>query len=339
MEISALKVWPPLLLAPMVGLSHSALRTTILHFGGVGLLSTEMLAANRLPAEGAVHSPYLVRTSQESPLSYQLLLTDDRNITKIAAALHRLGADAVDLNLGCPAPSIRRTGGGSSLSEDPLRVRRLVAAVRRSTGLPLTAKIRLGETLDEERLRDFCSMLVGEGVDMLTVHARLRSESFSRRPHWDWVGKVKQWVGVPVVANGSIDSVASARRCLAESGADGLMIGRAAVQMPWIFADLAREVYGVDIPKPDICLPQVYHGFVAALEQRFRPERRLGRMKEFTHYFARNYFFGHHLAAGVQSSRTLVEAWDRAQSFFQEHDPSACHDLAPPFIATSAAVD
>jgi tRNA-dihydrouridine synthase len=146
-------------------------------------------------------------------------------------------------------------------------------------------------------------------------------------------------VGVPVVANGSIDSVASARRCLAESGADGLMIGRAAVQMPWIFADLAREVYGVDIPKLDICLPQVYHGFVAALEQRFRPERRLGRMKEFTHYFARNYFFGHHLAAGVQSSRTPLEAWDRAQSFFQEHDPCACHELAPPFITTSAAVD
>lgn len=339
MDIGALKIWPPLLLAPMVGLSHSALRTTILRFSGVGLLSTEMLAANRLPAEGVVHSPYLVRTSQESPLSYQLLLTDDRNLPRIAAALHRFGADAVDLNLGCPAPSVRRTGGGSSLSEDPMRVRRLVAAMRKSTDLPLTAKIRLGEAFDEERLRDFCRMLVGEGVDMLTVHARLRAEPFTRRPHWDWVGKVKQWVGVPVVANGSIDSVSSARRCLAESGADGLMIGRAAARTPWVFALLAREVYGVDISEPDISLPQIYHGFVAALEQRFRPERRLGRMKEFTHYFAQNYFFGHHLAAGVQSSRSPMEAWERAQSFFREHDPHVSHGLASPFMASRAMVD
>lgn len=321
MHIGTLKIWPPLLLAPMVGLSHSALRTTILQFKGVGLLSTEMLAGNRLPAERADHSPYLVRTSQESPLSYQLLLTDDRNITSIAEALHRLGADLVDLNLGCPAPLVRRAGGGSSLSEDLVRVRRLVGAMRRSTNLPLTAKIRLGEALDAVRLRDFCTMLVGEGVDMLTVHARLRGESFSRRPHWDWVGKVKQWVPVPVIANGSVDSVSSARRCLSESGADGLMIGRAAARSPWIFANLAREVYGVDLAEPDINLPRIYHDFVVALEQRFRPERRLGRMKEFTHYFAQNYFFGHHLAARVQSSGSLLEAWERAQSFFQEHDP------------------
>jgi tRNA-dihydrouridine synthase len=298
-----------------------------------------MLAANRLPAEGAVHSPYLVRTSQESPLSYQLLLTDDRNITRITAALHRLGADAVDLNLGCPAPSVRRAGGGSSLSEDPMRVRHLVAAVRRSTNLPLTAKIRLGETFNEERLRDFCEMLVGEGVDMLTVHARLRAEPFTRKPHWEWVGKVKQWVTVPVVANGSIDSVSSAQRCLNESGADGLMIGRAAARTPWIFALLAREVFGVDLPEPDINLPYIYHGFVEALEQRFRPERRLGRMKEFTHYFAQNYFFGHHLAAGVQSSRTLTEAWERAQSFFQEHDPHGSYGSILPAKVTSSAVD
>lgn len=323
----------------MVGLSHSALRTTILHFGGVGLLSTEMLAANRLPAEGAIHSPYLVRTNQESPLSYQLLLTSDSNISQIAAALHRLGADTVDLNLGCPAPTVRRAGGGSSLSEDPLRVRRLVAAMRRATTLPLTAKIRLGETLDEEKLRNFCRMLVGEGVDMLTVHARLRAESFARRPRWEWIGKVKQWVEVPVVANGSIDSVSGAQRCLTESGADGLMIGRAAARTPWIFAILARELYGMDIPEPEICLPCIYQGFVNALEQRFRPERRLGRMKEFTHYFARNYFFGHHLAAGVQSSSTLTEAWGRAMVFFQAHDPAACEKFTSPLTVQEAAAD
>lgn len=321
------KIWPPLLLAPMAGLTHSALRTTILNFGGVGLLSTEMLAAARVPGENVHLSPYLVRTAEERPLSYQLLLSNDHNIPKIFEALHRFEADAIDLNLGCPAPVVRRTGGGSSLMEDPQRVRRIVQSARRNTALPLTAKIRLGETLDPLKLRDFCLMLAGEGIDMLTVHARLRAESFARRPRWEWIAKVKEWIAIPVVANGSIDSVSSARACIAESGADGLMIGRAAAVTPWIFAEIAREVYGVSLPDSQVCLPLLYQRFVGALVERFQADRRLGRLKEFTHYFAKNYFFGHHLASKVQASSTLEEAWSRAVTFFNQNDPRGVSGL------------
>ncbi len=339
MRIREMNIWPPLLLAPMAGLTHSALRTTILQHGGVGLLSTEMLAATRLPAERAPHSPYLVRTEQESSLSYQLLLLDDKNIPQIFAALHRLKADVIDLNLGCPAPLVRRAGGGSSLMEDPKRVRKIVVSARQNTTRPLTAKIRLGEALDEDKLRNFCLMLAGEGIEMLTVHARLRSEPFARLPRWNWVAKVKQWVDIPVVANGSIDSVANARRCLEESGADGLMIGRAAARTPWIFATIAREVYGLEIPEPNICLPQLYQGYVKALIQRFQPDRRLGRLKEFTHYFAKNYFFGHHLAAKVQASSSLDEAWEQAVAFFVVNDVDGCEGLASPSATKAEEVD
>ncbi|MCL2458129.1 MAG: tRNA-dihydrouridine synthase family protein [Desulfobulbus sp.] len=320
MRLGTIEVWPPLLLAPMAGLTHSVLRTTILQFGGVGLLSTEMLAAARLPAERQDSSPYLARTAQESPLSYQLLLADDKIIPKAFEALHRFQADAVDLNLGCPAPQVRRAGGGSSLMDDPARVRRIIAQARRRTSLPLSAKIRLGETLDEGALRDFCRMLADEGLDMLTVHARLRGEPFARPARWDWVAKVKQWVRIPVIANGSIDSVDSARACLKATGADGLMIGRAAARKPWIFARIAREVYGVEMPEPDIRLPRLYATFVESLNERFQPERRLGRLKEFTHYFATNYFFGHHLAVKVQASESIDEAWRHATAFFALND-------------------
>jgi tRNA-dihydrouridine synthase len=322
----------------MAGLTHSALRTTLLKLGGVGLLSTEMLAATRLPAENPNISPYLVKTPEESPLAYQLLLASERPVAGAFAALHRFGADVVDLNLGCPAPAVRRAGAGSSLMEDPARVRGIVSRARKHTALPLTAKIRLGETLDANRLRDFCLMLAGEGIDGLTVHGRLRGEPFTRRPRWDWIGKVKQWIGIPVVANGGIDSVDSARRCLEQSGADGLMIGRAAAQTPWLFADIAREIYGVELPAQEVCLPRLYQGFVTALVQRFLPERRLGRLKEFTHYFARNYFFGHHLAAQVQSSLSLEEAWSRAEAFFAANDPLG-GGLPSPFAQANGAED
>jgi len=316
----------PLLLAPMAGLTHSALRTLLLDFGGVGMLSTEMLSARKLPTENPCVSPYLVRTPLESPLSYQLLVTDVEQIEPAIAAVHRLSADVVDLNLGCPAPRVRKAGGGSSLTDNPDRVHAIIRAARSLTDLPLTAKIRLGERLDEAILRDFCLMLQEDGIDLLTVHARLRGEPFGRKPRWQWVGKVKEWLDIPVVANGGIFSVKEAAQCLKLSGADGLMIGRAAPQKPWLFAEIAREIYGVSVDVFQINLPWIYGRFVLGLA-RFRPERRLGRLKEFTHYFALNYAFGHHLAMAVQKSSTVLTAWKQALDFFSRSDAEKLKDV------------
>ena len=327
LHFGSLTIWPPLLLAPMAGLTHSALRTTILLFRGVGLLSTEMLSAARLPAENPRLSPFLIRSPEEQPLSHQLLVSTEQQIPQAMERLEAIGADAVDLNLGCPAPQVRNLGGGALLMEKPDLVRRIVSQARRHTALPLSAKIRLGENLNEDKLCSFCRMLEGEGIDLLTVHARLRAEPFARKPRWDWVAKVKEWLGIPVVANGSIDSVASARACLVTTGADGLMIGRRAASAPWIFAKIAREVYGMPVPESALSCPTVYQHFSQALACRFPPERRLGRLKEFTHHFAKNYAFGHHLASSVQSSASFEEACERARAFFQQHSPERAEEL------------
>ncbi|PKN49699.1 MAG: dihydrouridine synthase [Deltaproteobacteria bacterium HGW-Deltaproteobacteria-16] len=319
-RLKGLEISPPLFLAPMAGLTHSALRRLILEQGGIGLLSTEMLSAKRLPMENAALSPYLVRAPQEIPLSYQLLVSREEEVAPAIAKLHALQAEAIDLNLGCPAPTVRRMGAGSRLMDEPALVRALVAAARKQTDLPLTAKIRLGETLDEEKLRDFCRMLEGEGIDLLNVHARLRGEPFVRKPRWPWVGKVKGWVNIPVVANGGIFSVEDAKNCLAQSGADGLMIGRGAAISPWIFAELAREMYGLAVEVPVLNKMALYLRFIELLEESFLPERRLGRLKEFTHYFAKNYPFGHHLASAVQSSASLAEAKERASLFLSRYE-------------------
>ncbi len=320
LKIKKIVLQPPLLLAPMAGLTHSALRTLLLDFGGMGLLSTEMLAARRLPIENEQISPFLVRTSRETPLSYQLLVRDAADVAPALAALHRLKADAVDINLGCPAPRVRRSGGGSSLMDRPDKVKAIIAEARKRTELPVTAKIRLGENFSEESLRNFCLMLEGEGIDLLTVHARLRKEPFCRKPHWQWVAKVKEWLEIPVIANGSVLSVADAEKCLEVTGADGLMIGRGAAWTPWLFADIGRQVYGLDIPEKKISLPEIYATFVSSLLERFQPERRLGRLKEFTHYLAANYAFGHTLAVQVQTASSVDEAWLRAVEFFRRHD-------------------
>jgi tRNA-dihydrouridine synthase B len=315
-QIRDLVIDPPLLLAPMAGLTHTALRQVVSGFGGVGLLSTEMLSAKRLPTENPGISPYLIRASSERPLSYQLLTSTPKELGRAIDALHACKADAVDLNMGCPAPAVGKFGAGFSLMEQPENVRGIVAEARRLTSLPLTAKIRLGTDLDEEKLRSFCSMLEDEGIDMLSIHARLKNESFARKPRWARIAGIKEHLTIPVIVNGGIFSTQDAKECLRVSGADGLMLGRGAVIRPWLFACIARDVWGCTIAEPAVSLPAVYAKFLDLLDRHFRPEHCLGRLKQFTHYFAQNYQFGHHLASKVQASTSLDEAWERADLFF-----------------------
>ena len=315
-HIRGLVIDPPLLLAPMAGLTHSALRQVMSGFGGVGLLSTEMLSARRLPTENPGISPYLIRAFSERPLSYQLLTSTPSELGRAMEALHACKADAVDLNMGCPAPVVGKFGAGISLMEQPENVRSIVAEARRRTSLPLTAKIRLGADLDEEKLWSFCSLLEDEGIDMVSVHARLKHESFARNPRWERIAGIKERLTIPVIANGGIFSIQDARDCLRLSGADGLMLGRGAVIRPWLFSEIARDVCGCAIEEPAVSLPAVYGMFIDLLNKHFRPKYRLGRLKQFTHYFAHNYPFGHHLASKVQASKDLEEARERAEIFF-----------------------
>ncbi len=247
-EVRDLKIDPPILLAPMVALTHSALRQIVAGFGGVGLLSTEMLSAKRLPHENPALSPYLIRSASEKPLSYQILTSRASEVSAAMDVLHELNADAVDLNLGCPTPAVRRSGAGARLMEQPDDVRRIVAEARKRTQLPLTAKIRLGMEPDEQPLKDFCTMLQDEGIDMLSVHGRLKKESFSRAPRWERIAEVKAWLRIPVIANGGIFSVRDAEECLRISGADELMLARGAVIKPWLCAEIARDLCGCAIP-------------------------------------------------------------------------------------------
>ena len=307
---------PPLLLAPMAGLTHSALRRIMVGFGGVGLLSTEMLSARRLPTENPLISPYLIRSERERPLSYQLLTSADKEISRAIDKLHAWGADSVDINMGCPSTAVGKFGAGVMLMERPGEAGRIVSEARRCTTLPLSVKIRLGAGGEIGRIKAFCSMLESEGVDMITVHARFTHEPFERNPRWAYIAEIRQGIKIPVIANGGIFSVEDAERCLRISGADGLMLGRGAVIRPWLFAEIAGRIFGSDIAEPQVSLPDMYAAFFETLVAEFRPVYRLGRLKAFTYYFAKNYKFGHSLYTRVQSSGSMEEARERAETFF-----------------------
>jgi tRNA-dihydrouridine synthase B len=315
--VRGLEIWPPIVLAPMVGITHSAFRSLVQDQGGVGLLFTEMLAAKRLPHDNEFISPLLIRDKSEKPLIYQIIAADEQTIDPAVEKLHKLGAEGIDLNLGCPAPVQRRQGAGAVLAGNHHQLRKVLCRLRKSTELPLSVKIRLGHSLAVDELRSFCLFLEAEGVDMITIHARLNGEKFCRKPRWAVIGEIKDAVSVPILANGGIFSPADARRCLDLSGADGLMIGRGAVERPWLCADIAREVYGFGAGRKQRENSEIYFQFINLLEQRFAPERRLGRLKQFTRYFAASFQFGHHLAASIQNSDCIEQARRRATVFFE----------------------
>jgi nifR3 family TIM-barrel protein len=316
--VRGLEISPPIILAPMVGLSHSAFRSLVQAEGGVGLLFTEMLAAKRLPHDNEFCSPLLIRDESEKPLIYQIIAANEGDIQPAVQKLHKLSADGIDLNLGCPAPEQRRQGAGEMLAGNHEQLCKVLRRLRKSTELPVSVKIRLGRSLDIIELRSFCLFLEAEGVDMITIHARLNGEKFCRKPRWEAIGAIKDAVSIPVFANGGIFSAADARKCLELSCADGIMIGRGAVECPWLCCDIAREVYGIRIEKPKTVKSEIYSQFINLLEQRFAPERRLGRLKQFTRYFAASFQFGHHFAASIQNSDSIEQARRRAAVFFAE---------------------
>lgn len=319
-RIGNLDISPPLALAPMVGLSHSALRSVILELGGVGLFFTEMLSAKRLPHENENISPCLIRSPSERPLIYQVFLSESSVVVPALTKLESIGADGIDINLGCPAPRMLKSGAGCALTRKHDTVKEIISKVRRNTRLPLTVKIRLGDELNTSRYLELCKIIEGEGADGLTVHARLNNEKFCRKPRWDWIAKAKKCIQIPIIANGGVFTSEDAQNCLNISGADGLMIGRGAVETPWIFAEIASSVYHLPKSNNPVSLTYVYFRFASLLQKRFSCERRLGRLKQFTHYYARSFKFGHQLTTSVQNSSSMEEALEHASMFFSKYD-------------------
>lgn len=316
LKIRNLVIWPPVALAPMVGLSHSGLRCLVQDLGGVGLLFTEMLAAKRLPSDNPIFSPLLTRSKKEKPLIYQLVTGEIEHISAAVDKLHKLHADGIDLNLGCPAPIQKRQGAGSSLALNRSKLQDILRELRKKTDLPLSVKIRLGQKIDNLVLADTCRFYEDEGVDLITVHGRLIGEKFCRKPRWKAIAAGKKAVSIPVFANGGIFSVDDARRCLEQSGADGLMVGRGAVEMPWLCGEIGRHVFGSPGSVETVDKRVVFETFTKLLDDRFPEEKRLGRLKQFTRYYAGSFKFGHQLASRVQSSKSIRQAKERAEQFF-----------------------
>jgi nifR3 family TIM-barrel protein len=269
-------------LAPMAGVTNAPFRL-IARECGAGLLTSEEIDARALIADNA-HTREIVRyLPEERPLAMQLLGGDPDVLAEAARRLEAAGADAIDLNMGCPVAKIVAKGQGSALMRDPWRAAVIFRAMRKAIALPLTIKIRGG--WDDHTLNavEIARLAEDEGVNAITVHPRTRSQQFSGRAPWDVIAEVVDAVGVPVTGNGDVRSHEEAVAMQRATGCAAVMIGRAALGAPWVF--------GADAPT-DAGRARIIRRHCALIQQHLPERAALLQLKKHLAWYSSGRPFG-----------------------------------------------
>ena len=240
---------PALLLAPMQGLTDAPMRAFQGESGAFTFAVSEFLRVNAdipPPKVFRRHVPELLegaRTRSGMPVQVQLLGGDAGRMAESAGAACAAGARAIDINFGCPAPTVNRHDGGATLLKHPKRIREIVGAVRAAlpAHVPVSAKLRLGWDTPDVVLEN-ADMAAEGGAAWLTIHGRTRAQGYTPPAYWGPIGEVRARLGIPVVANGDIWTVADLRRCREETGCVHFMLGRGALADPRLPCAAAREL-------------------------------------------------------------------------------------------------
>jgi len=247
-QIGKLDIKNPLALGPMAGVTDWAFRTICAELGA-GITVTEMVSSRALVYKDK-KSEALLRKNAGSICGAQIFGNDPDIMAQAAAlAIEKSGCDFLDINMGCPMPKIANSGDGCGLMRTPELAGQIVNAVAKAVDVPVTVKCRLGWDRGSINVLDFTMRMQDNGAQMVCIHGRTRSMLYSGKADWDMIAKVKSQLSVPVLANGDVVDAETAVRCLNWTGADGLMIGRAAFGDPWVFQQVRAAMNHTEIPE------------------------------------------------------------------------------------------
>ncbi|MCA9107069.1 MAG: tRNA dihydrouridine synthase DusB [Planctomycetales bacterium] len=316
-HIGPIKVDPPILQAPMAGFTNYAFRQIVREFGGAGLQATEMVNARGfvwLDENDAEHPDRLWGIKDEQrPLAVQIWDNDPETLAKVGRRLvEEYQVSIVDLNFGCPVKQVtERAHSGSYLLRDPERVGRIIERVVQACApVPVTAKIRLGCTRDRCNAIEIAQVVEAAGAAALTVHGRTAQDFFKGHANWEAISAIKPHLKrIPLIGNGDLDSADKVVAAFRDYDIDGVMIARASLGRPWLFAQAAAALRGEPIP-PDPTLTQqrecMLHHFELVCE-RFGEEKGTLLMRKYACCYAQG-------RRGARAFRTHVaHVFTRAQ--------------------------
>lgn len=318
--IGSLKVDPPILQAPMAGFTNYAFRQIVREFGGAGLLATEMVNARGfvwLDEQQAEHPDRLWGVADEPrPLAVQIWDNDPPTLAKVGRRLvEEYGVSVVDINFGCPVRQVtQKAHSGSYLLSQPERMGAIIEQVVAACApTPVTAKIRLGCTRDKINANDIAQVVEGAGAAALTVHGRTAADMFRGSADWDRIAEIKPYLKrIPLIGNGDLDSAEKVLDAFRRYPVDGVMIARASLNKPWLFAQAAAAVRGLPVP-PDPTLEEekellLYHFRLVC--DRFGTEKAAVLMRKYACCYAQG-------RPGAREFRKHVAVIDSVEEFHE----------------------
>ena len=250
MRIGPYEISPPVILAPMAGVTDRPFRQLCKRLGA-GLAVSEMTSSNPLLWATEKSRLRMDHQGETDPISVQIAGYDPQLMAEAARYNAGHGAQIIDINMGCPAKKVCRVDAGSALLKDEALVARICAAVVHAVSVPVTLKIRTGYSRANRNGLAIARIAQDSGIAALTVHGRTREEQYEGQAEYDTLAAIKQAVHIPVIANGDIDSPEKAQQVLRHTGADAVMVGRAALGHPWIFREIAHFLAtGQKLPPP-----------------------------------------------------------------------------------------
>lgn len=244
MKIGSITLPSPFAIAPMAGMTDTAFRRLVKRHGGCGLVVSEMVSSEGLVRGIDRTLEYAEYTEEERPVSIQIFGGDPEKMAAAATIVEGMGADIVDVNMGCPVPKIAKHSAGCSLMREPAHAQAIVGAMTRAVGIPVTVKMRAGWNDQEINAPELARRMEDAGAAAVTVHGRTAAQSYTGSSDWALIARVARSVSIPVFGSGDCIEASDIVSRMIGSGVSGVLVGRGALRNPWIFEQAAALAEG-----------------------------------------------------------------------------------------------
>ena len=316
MDIGSVKLKNNLVLAPMAGVTDLPFRRLAVA-EGCGLVVTEMVSAKGLVLGGGRTRELLAISPDERPASVQIFGADFESMGEAASIVEGLGADILDINMGCPVKKIVGPGGGSALLKEIKKAEKILKAVRKKITIPLTVKIRSGWDASSIVILDMLKAAEDSGVDAITIHPRTKTQGYSGLSNWDLIARMKEVAKIPVIGNGDVRSPEDAVRMIKTTGCDAVMIGRAVMGNPWLFSQISSYMNKgtYQLPTAEEKMTKVlYH--LELIIQRYGPVYGIRIFRKHLGWYSKGMSGGGSFRKQINSSDSAAEVEDLINDFF-----------------------
>jgi len=319
LSLGTLDIQPPLFLAPMAGVTDRDFRLIVRRIGGVGVVSMEFVSSRAIVSGHPRLGDMMHFNDEERPLSIQIYGADVDTMAQAAEAVERLGADICDINMGCPANKVLKGCAGAALMADLPLAEKMIRQVRRRLTIPLTVKFRLGLRENETTYLELGRICEANGVAAVAMHARTAKQMFRGEADWSAIGQLKNELSIPVIGNGDINTADDAVQMLAETGCDGVMIGRAATKNPWIFRQLESRLSGGRISEPTLAdRRRLILGHFRLVAVRENERYALHKLRKFTGWYTHGLPHGRKLRQKINQLPDVEAFLGAVEEFFDQ---------------------